>query len=51
MLVISNKQLIDEGRNIEVVISKIKITRNNLLTQIQELRLENDMAGTDLEKV
>jgi hypothetical protein len=51
MLVISNKQLIDEKRNIDVVISKIKTTRNNLNTQIQELKLENEMAGGDLEGV
>ena len=51
MLVVSNKQLIDEKRNIDVVINKVQSQKNNLETQIQELKLENEMATTDLEKV
>jgi hypothetical protein len=51
MLVISNKQLIDEKRNIERVIEKVQGQRNNLKIQIQELQLENEMATNDLEKV
>ena len=51
MLVVSDKQLIDEKRNIERVIEKVKAQRANLTTQIQELRLENEMATIDLAKV
>ena len=48
MLVVSNKQLIDEKRNIERVIVKVQQQRVNLDTQIQELKLENEMATKDL---
>jgi len=48
MLVISNKQLVDETRNIRKVIDKVKQSRNTLETQIQELKLENEMATKDL---
>ena len=51
MLIVSDKQLIDEKRNIERVIEKVKSQRANLTTQIQELRLENEMATIDLSKV
>jgi hypothetical protein len=51
MLVVSNKQLIDEKRNIDVVINKVQAQKNNLETIIQELKLENEMATNDLEKV
>ena len=51
MLVVSNKQLVDEKRNIERVIEKVRSQRANLETQIQELRLENEMATNDLEAV
>ena len=51
MLVISNRQLFDEKRNIEKVIEKVRAQRANLETQIQELRLENEMATNDLEAV
>lgn len=51
MLVISNRQLFDEKRNIEKVIEKVRSQRANLETQIQELRLENEMATNDLEAV
>lgn len=51
MLIVSDKQLIDEKRNIERVIEKVKAQRANLTTQIQELRLENEMATIDLSKV
>ena len=34
MLVISNKQLVDETRNIRKVIDKVKQSRNTLETQI-----------------
>lgn len=51
MLIISNKQLIDEKRNIDTVIAKAKAQRAQLETIIQELRLENEMATNDLEKV
>lgn len=51
MLVISNKQLVDEKRNIERVIVKVQQQRENLNTQIQELKLENEMATNDLEAV
>ena len=48
MLVVSNKQLIDEKRNIERVIEKVRTGRATLETQIQELKLENEMATNDL---
>lgn len=51
MLVVSNKQLVDEKRNIERVIEKVKSQRATLETQIQELKLENEMAGNDLTSV
>lgn len=51
MLVVSNKQLIDEKRNIERVIEKVRQQRSTLETQIQELKLENEMATNDLGKV
>lgn len=51
MLIVSNKQLIDEKRNIERVIDKVRNQRGILETQIQELKLENEMATNDLEAV
>lgn len=48
MLVVSNKQLIDEKRNIDRVIEKVKSQKATLETQIQELKLENEMATNDL---
>lgn len=51
MLVVSNKQLIDEKRNIERIIDKVRQQRSTLETQIQELKLENEMATNDLSKV
>jgi chromosome segregation ATPase len=51
MLIVSNKQLVDEKRNIERVIEKVKAQRGTLETQIQELKLENEMAGNDLTMV
>ncbi len=50
-LTISNKQLEDERRNIERTINKIKDQRAILTSQIQELKLENEMANGDLDKV
>jgi len=51
MLIVSNKQLVDEKRNIERVIEKVRSSRGILETQIQELRLENEMATNDLTAV
>jgi len=51
MLVNSNKQLVDETRNITKIIDKAKSQRNTLETQIQELKLENEMATKDLNIV
>lgn len=51
MLVTSNKQLQDERRIIERVIEKLTISRGTLESTIQELILENEMAGVDLAKV
>lgn len=51
MLVVSDKQLIDEKRNIERVIDKVRAQRATLTTQIQELKLENEMATIDLTSV
>jgi len=51
MLIVSNKQLVDEKRNIERVIDKVRAQRSNLETQIQELKLENEMATNDLSAV
>lgn len=50
-LTISNKQLEDERRNIERTINKVKDQRGTLASQIQELKLENEMASGDLDKV
>lgn len=51
MLTTSNKQLEDERRNIERLINKSKDSKTILATQIQELKLENEMASSDVEKV
>ena len=51
LLSTSNKQLQDERRNIERVIMKAKVKEQNLMTQIQELSVENEMAANDLVKV
>ena len=51
MLTTSNKQLEDERRNIERLINKGRDSKGTLATQIQELKLENEMASTDVEKV
>ena len=51
MLTVSNKQLEDERRNIERQINKVSDHESNLKSQIQELKLENEMANGDLEKV
>lgn len=51
LLVTSNKQLQDERRIIERVIEKLNIQRTTLESTIQELILENEMAGVDLSKV
>ena len=51
LLSTSNKQLQDERRNIERVIQKAKVKEQNLMTQIQELTVENEMAANDLVKV
>ncbi len=51
MLTTSNKQLEDERRNIERLINKSKDSKLILATQIQELKLENEMASSDVEKV
>ena len=51
MLFESDKQLIDEKRNIERVIDKVRAQRGTLTTQIQELKLENEMATIDLTAV
>jgi hypothetical protein len=50
-LVTSNKQLQDERRIIERVIEKLTTQRTALESTIQELILENEMAGVDLSKV
>ena len=42
---------IEYPTNIEKVIEKVRAQRANLETQIQELRLENEMATNDLEAV
>jgi chromosome segregation ATPase len=51
MLATSNKQLEDERRNIERQINKVKESKGTLAIQIQELKLENEMAGGDVDKV
>lgn len=51
MLEKSNNQLQDEKRNIDRVIKKVRSERDGLQTQIGQLRLENEMAGHELEKV
>ena len=51
MLNISNKQLVDEKRNIERVIDKVRNQRSTLEITIQELKLENEMATNDLAAV
>jgi hypothetical protein len=51
MLTTSNKQLEDERRNIERTINKSKDQKNTLAITIQELKLENEMASGDVEKI
>jgi hypothetical protein len=51
MLTVSNKQLEDERRNIERNINKVKEAKMILESQIQELKLENEMANGDVDKV
>lgn len=51
MLTISNKSLEDERRNIERTINKVKDSKDTLQIQIQELKLENEMASSDVDKV
>lgn len=51
LLITSNKQLQDERRIIERVIDKLNTSRMTLESTIQELILENEMAGVDLSKV
>lgn len=47
----SNKQLIDERRNIDRVIEKAGEQEAILNTTIQELKLENELTQNDLAKV
>jgi len=47
----SNKTLKDECRNIDRVIVKVKDRKETLTNVIEELKLENEMARGDLEKV
>ncbi len=51
MLTTSNKQLEDERRNIERTINKVKDQKATLTIHIQELKLENETASTDVEKI
>ena len=51
MLTTSNKQLEDERRNIERLINKAKDQKSVLAITIQELKLENEMASGDVEKI
>ena len=51
MLTTSNKQLEDERRNIERLINKAKEQKSVLAITIQELKLENEMASGDVEKI
>ena len=51
LLTTSNKQLKDECRNIDRVITKVKTEKGTLDTVIGELKLENEMARGDLESV
>jgi hypothetical protein len=41
----------DERRNIERTIQKVRDSKQTLEIQIQELKLENEMASSDVEKV
>ena len=51
LLTTSNKQLKDECRNIDRVITKVKKDKQTLDSVIGELKLENEMARGDLEAV
>lgn len=51
MLTVSNNQLVDDKRNIERQINKVREQKSILETNIQELTLENEMARNDLDKV
>jgi uncharacterized protein YdeI (YjbR/CyaY-like superfamily) len=51
MLTVSNNQLVDDKRNIERQINKVRESKSILETNIQELTLENEMARNDLDKV
>ena len=51
LLSTSNKNLKDECRNIDRVIVTVQTRKDKLTSVIQELKLENEMARGDLEKV
>lgn len=51
MLLTSNKSLEDECRNIKREIVVVQDRQQTLNTVIEELKLENEMARGDLEKV
>lgn len=51
LLKVSNKHLQDEKRNIGGVIDKVKTEKSTLDNIIGELKLENEMARGDLEKI
>lgn len=51
LLKTSNKQLQDEKRNIGGLIDKVKTEKSTLDNIIGELKLENEMARGDLEKI
>ena len=51
LLATSNKQLLDEKRNITKVIEKVKNEKMKITNVVSELRLENEMIRSELEKV
>ena len=51
LLANSNKQLLDEKRNIVKVIDKVKNEKAKITNVVAELRLENEMIRSEVEKV
>lgn len=51
MLLTSNKKLEDEKRNIERAIKKVTDQKEILKSNIGELKLENEMSTSELDKV
>ena len=51
LLTNSNKQLLDEKRNITKVIARVEVEKQKIDNLVSELRLENEMIRGELETV